>query len=64
MQDSSRFIHRAKVITGVLLICLGVVLMLITGEKGSSISRSLWVGLLAVGIFFYLWGRFFSRRSD
>lgn len=64
MRDSSHFIGRTKVITGVLLICLGVICMLITVENRSSISRLLWVGLLAAGIFFYLWGRFFPRRSD
>jgi hypothetical protein len=64
MQDSSRFIDRNKVITGALLICLGVILMLITAENSSSFSQALWVGLLAVGVFFYLWGRFFFRGSD
>ena len=64
MRDSTRFIDRRKVITGAVLICLAVILMLIAGENGGPLSRSFWMGPLAVGIFFYLWGRFFSGRSD
>jgi hypothetical protein len=64
MRDSSRFIDRTKVIAGAVLICLAVILMLITGENSASLSRSFWMGLLAAGIFFYLWGRFFSGRRD
>lgn len=64
MQQSSRLIDRNRILTGTLLICFGVILMLVTAENGSSFSQALWVGLLAVGTFFYLWGRFFFRGSD
>jgi energy-converting hydrogenase Eha subunit E len=61
MTNPSRKINRQKVFTGVILICAGVLIMLMGQESGSPLVKTLWMGLLGVGVFFYLWGRFFSR---
>ncbi len=61
MPEASRKINKPKVLTGVILICAGVLIMLMGEESASPFLKTLWVGLLGVGIFFYIWGRFFSR---
>jgi len=63
MQKFSRKINRQKVFTGVILLCAGAVLMLLGQEISSPFFKTAWMTLLAVGIFFYLWGRFFSREE-
>jgi hypothetical protein len=63
MQELSRRIDRQKVFTGVILLCTGAILMLLGQEISSPLFKTAWMTLLAVGIFFYLWGRFFSRED-
>ncbi len=63
MQELSRRIDRQKVFTGVILLCTGAILMLLGQEISSPLFKTIWMALLAVGIFFYLWGRFFSREE-
>jgi hypothetical protein len=63
MQELSRKIDRQKVFTGVILLCTGAILMLLGQEISSPLFKTIWMALLAVGIFFYLWGRFFSREE-
>jgi hypothetical protein len=63
MPAPSRKINRQRVFIGVILLCIGV-LMMLTGEESSSpVLKTIWVGLLGLGVFFYLWGRFFSRED-
>jgi hypothetical protein len=61
MREPSRKINKQKVFTGVILICAGALVMLMGQESASPLYKTIWVGLLGLGIFFYLWGRFFSR---
>ncbi len=63
MQELSRKINRQKVFTGVILLCTGAILMLLGQEISSPLFKTVWMALLAVGIFCYLWGRFFSREE-
>jgi hypothetical protein len=63
MQELSRKIDRQKVFTGVILLCTGAILMLLGQEISSPFFKTAWMTLLAVGIVFYLWGRFFSREN-
>jgi hypothetical protein len=63
MQESSRKIDRQKVFTGVILLCTGAILMLLGQEISSPFYKTAWMALLAVGVFLYLWGRFFSREE-
>jgi hypothetical protein len=63
MPELSRTIDRQKVFTGVILLCTGAILMFLGQEISSPFFKTAWMGLLAVGIFFYLWGRFFSREE-
>jgi len=63
MPELSRKINRQKVFTGVILLCTGAVLMLLGQEISSPFFKTVWMALLAVGVFFYLWGRFFSREE-
>jgi hypothetical protein len=63
MQELSRRIDRQKVFTGVILLCTGAILMLLGQGISSPLFKTIWMALLAVGIFFYLWGRFFSREE-
>ena len=63
MPELSRKINRPKVFTGVILLCTGSILMLLGQEISSPFFKTAWMTLLAVGIFFYLWGRFFSREE-
>jgi len=63
MPELSRKINRQKVFTGVILLCTGALLMLLGQEVSSPFFKTVWMALLAVGIFFYLWGRFFSREE-
>lgn len=63
MQELSRKIDRQKLFTGVILLCTGAILMLLGQEISSPLFKTIWMALLAVGIFFYLWGRFFSREE-
>jgi hypothetical protein len=63
MPELSRKINRQKVFTGVILLCTGAVLMLMGQEISSPLFKTVWMALLGVGIFFYLWGRFFSREE-
>jgi len=37
--------------------------MLMGQEISSPLFKTVWMALLGVGIFFYLWGRFFSREE-
>ena len=61
MAEPYRKIDRQKVIAGVILLCAGVLLMLMGQEWTSPLFKTVWVGLFGLGVFFYLWGRFFSR---
>ena len=61
MGETTRNIDRKKVYTGVVLICLAVLLMLIGQEIDSPFFQIFWVILLGAGLLLYLWGRFFSR---
>lgn len=63
MPEPSRKINKQKVFTGVILICAGVLMMLMGEESASPIFKTIRVGLFGLGIFFYLWGRFFSRED-
>jgi hypothetical protein len=63
MPEPSRKINKQKVFTGVILVCAGVLMMLLGEESNSPVFKTIWVGLLGLGIFFYLWGRFFSRED-
>jgi len=58
-----RKINKQKVFTGIILICAGVLMMLLGEESASPVIKTIWVGLFGLGIFFYLWGRFFSRED-
>ena len=61
MQDTSRNIDRQKIYIGVLLLCVGAVLMLVSQEIDSPAFKMAWMVPFGLGVFFYLWGRFFSR---
>jgi hypothetical protein len=63
MREPSRKINRQRVFTGVILLCVGMLMMLMGQELASPVFKTIWVGLLGLGIFFYLWGRFFSRED-
>ena len=63
MREPSRKINRQRVFTGVILLCVGMLMMLIGQESASPVFKTIWVGLLGLGLFFYLWGRFFSRED-
>jgi len=63
MPEGSRKINKQKVFTGVILICAGVLMMFLGEESASPVIKMVWVGLFGLGIFFYLWGRFFSRED-
>ena len=63
MREPSRKINRQRVFTGVILLCVGMLMMLMGQESASPVFKTIWVGLLGLGIFFYLWGRFFSRED-
>ena len=63
MQELSRKIDRQKLFAGVILICTGAILMILGQQISSPFFKAVWMALLAVGVFFYLWGRFFSREE-
>ena len=63
MAEPSRNIDRKKVYTGVGMLCAAVLLMLVGQESTSPVFQVLWILLLGIGLLFYLWGRFFSRRD-
>jgi hypothetical protein len=63
MREPSRKINRQRVFTGVILLCVGMLMMLMGQESASPVFKTIWVGLLGLGLFFYLWGRFFSRED-
>ena len=63
MQELSRKINRQKLFAGVILICTGALLMILGQRISSPLFKTVWMALLALGIFFYLWGRFFSRED-
>jgi hypothetical protein len=64
MKDPPPNIHRKKVFSGVLFMCVAVLLMLMGRENASPLWQVIWVSLLGLGFFLYLWGRFFSRGGD
>lgn len=64
MKEPSRNIDRGKIFSGVFFICLAVLLMLLGEKHASPILQGVWVSLLGLGLFLYLWGRFFSRGED
>jgi hypothetical protein len=64
MKEPSRNVDRKKVFYGVLFICVAVLLMLMGEKHASPTWQGVWVSLLALGLFLYLWGRFFSRGED
>ncbi len=55
---------RKKIFIGVGLICAAVLVMLAGIDEQSPHRKIAWVFLLLAGIFFYIWGRFFSRSGD
>lgn len=57
-------ISRKKVFSGVAFLCAAVLLMLIKSEDISLAGRLIWLPLFSLGIFFYLWGRFFSKGDE
>ena len=61
MNFSARNIDKKKAFTGVILVCLAVFMMLFEGESTPFFMKAIRVGLLCVGLGFYVWGRFFSR---
>jgi hypothetical protein len=63
MEQPSRNIDRRKIYTGVVMICVAVLLMLIGQESALLVLQVVWILLLGVGLLFYLWGRFFSRGN-
>ena len=64
MKEPPRKFDRKKIFSGVFFICLAVLLMLLGEKHASPTLRGIWVSLLGLGIFLYLWGRFFSRGGD
>ncbi len=64
MREPSRNIDRKKVFSGVLSICVAVLLMLMGEKHVSPTLQGIWMSLLGLGVFLYLWGRFFSRGQD
>ena len=59
-----RNISRRKVFSGVALLCAAVLLMLIKSEDISFAWQVAWIPFFSLGIFFYLWGRFFSKADE
>ncbi len=55
---------RKKVFLGVGLICVAVLMMLADLDERFPYWTAVWVGVLALGVLFYLWGRFFSGGGD
>jgi hypothetical protein len=64
MYELSHKIDRQKLFTGVILLCIGGLLMILGRGISSPFYKTAWMGLLGVGLFFYLWGRFFSRARE
>ena len=64
MNFSAKNIDKEKAFAGVILVCLSVLMMLFEGEGTPFFLRVIRVILLSIGLGFYLWGRFFSRRKD
>ncbi len=60
---SRRRADRKRIYIGVFLICVSVLLMVFGEDVESRIFQVFWVILLGLGILFYLWGRFFSRKE-
>ena len=63
-EPSRKKIDRKKVFSGVFFICLAVLLMLLGEKHALPTLQGIWVSLLGLGLFLYLWGRFFSRGGD
>jgi hypothetical protein len=63
MNLSTKNIDKKKALTGVILVCLAVVLMLFEGEGTPFFLKIIRVVLLSIGLGFYVWGRFFSRKG-
>ncbi len=61
MQISARNTDKKKAIIGVVLVCLAVLMMLFEGESTPFFMKIIRVVVLAAGLGFYVWGRFFSR---
>jgi hypothetical protein len=53
--------NRKKVYTGVVLLCVAVLLMLIGQNDCSPVFQICGIVLFGAGLLLYLWGRFFSR---
>jgi len=61
MHFSAKNIDKKKAITGVVLVCLSVFMMLFEGENTPFFMKAIRVVVLSAGLGFYVWGRFFSR---
>jgi hypothetical protein len=61
---SNRPGNRQKIYFGISFLCLAAILMLTEKDQAYPFLRGIWGLLAAVGVFFYLWGRFFSRPSS
>jgi len=64
MKEPSPNIDRKKVFSGVFFLCVAVFLMLLGTENASLLWQVIWVCLLGLGLFLYLWGKYFSRAVD
>jgi hypothetical protein len=63
MNLSAKNIDKKKALTGVILVCLAVFMMLFEGEATPFFLKGIRVILLSIGLGFYVWGRFFSRKD-
>jgi len=59
--SAKKNIDKKKAITGVVLVCLSVFMMLFEGENTPFFMKAIRVVVLSAGLGFYVWGRFFSR---
>ncbi len=58
-----RLVDRRKIYLGVLFLCMAALVMLADRGGRYPSLQVVWIFLAGVGLFFYLWGRFFSRGS-
>jgi hypothetical protein len=64
MSKNRANINRPRVFSGVIILCGSVLLMIIKNKDISLTWQLIWLLFFGLGIYLYIWGRFFSKPDE
>ncbi len=64
MSKNRANINRQRVFSGVIILCGSVLLMIVKNKDISLTWQLIWLLFFGLGIYLYIWGRFFSKPDE